>query len=103
MVHIIGEKTEYGIYVWKLPSGNILGDTDKNLLNIPARRGDLEAIKRLAEAAAYYGHPQGRPEFLAGVGRITEDQYREDIARRDEGLTPYGDTGAWRDANNGGQ
>ena len=34
---------------------------------------------------------------MPGVGRVTDDQAREDIDRMAEGLTPYGDTGNWKE------
>lgn len=91
----LGSKAEYGVYLWRLPNGNILGDSDKNLLNVQTYRGDLEAIRNLQLAAAAEGYPEGSAHFEAGVGRITESEHREDQQRLEDGLIPYGDTEAW--------
>jgi hypothetical protein len=93
----VESNAEYGIYVWKLPNGRLFQDDDGNTLNVPSIKFDISKMKSLAEAAAYYGQPDGTPEFMAGVGRSTDDQAREDVQRMAEGLTPYGDTDNWRE------
>jgi len=95
---IVQDPSPYGLYVWKLPTGEIFKDEDGNVLNIPSLKGDVEKIKNIKEAAAYYGEPEGEPAWIPGVGRVTEEEYQQDLYLMKEGYTPYGDTGAWRDA-----
>ena len=95
---IVQDKSPYGLYVWKLPDGSIFKDEDGNILNIPSIQHDIEKMKNIKEAAAYYGQPEGEPMWVPGVGRVTEEEYQSDLYRMSEGLTPLGDTGAWRDA-----
>jgi hypothetical protein len=96
-VQVVGDKSTYGIYVWRLPNGDFFQDDDGNTLNVPSVKYDIQKMKALSDAAAYYGQPQGEAVFLAGTGRATDDQYREDIERMASGYTPYGDTSNWRE------
>lgn len=96
-VQIVQDKSEYGLYVWKLPNGQLFEDDRGNTLNVPSMKYDISKMKKLAEAAAYYGKPEGEAVFMAGVGRATDDQRREDVERMAQGLTPYGDTSNWRE------
>lgn len=95
---VVEDPTPYGIYVWVLPNGEVFKDDDGNVLNIPSMKGDLDKISNIKQAAAYYGQPDGQPSFIPGVGRVTEEEYQQDLYMMSEGQTPYGDTGAWRDA-----
>jgi len=95
---IVKDKSKYGIYVWMLPDGNIFTDEDKNVLNIPSEYGDITKMAEIRKAAAHYGQPDGKAVFIPGVGRLTEEEYEQDVERMNSGLLTYGDTGAWRDA-----
>ena len=95
---IVKDKSKYGIYVWMLPDGSIFSDEDKNVLNIPSEYGDITKISEIRKAAAHYGQPDGEAVFVPGVGRVTEEEYQQDLERMNSGLLTYGDTGAWRDA-----
>lgn len=88
---------DYGIYVWKLPNGNLFQDDDGNTLNVPSKKYDISKMNALADAAKYWGQPEGEAVFMAGVGRSTEEQRQEDVQRMADGLTPYGDTDNWRE------
>ena len=92
------DRSPYGLYVWLLPDGNVFKDEENNVLNIPSLRGDQEKIDVLAKTAASYGQPEGKAVFIAGVGRLTDEEYEQELERRNSGLITYGDTGAWRDA-----
>lgn len=96
-VQVVENTANYGIYIWILPNGEPFMDDDGNTLNVPSVQYDIQKMKALADAAAYYGKPDGRAQFLPGVGRATEAQYQEDIERMASGYTPYGDTGNWRE------
>ena len=96
-ISVVQDESDYGIYVWKLPNGQLFMDDDGNTLNIPSMRYDIECIKIITEAARYWGEPEGEAVFMAGVGRATDSQAREDIDRMAEGLTPYGDLGNWKE------
>lgn len=86
----IAEPTGYawGIYVWKKASGKWFTDGEGNILNVPANKGDESQIKKLRDAAAYYGEPDGEPVFFGGMGRISDEEYSEQIDRMKQGLIP---------------
>lgn len=93
----VESSAEYGIYVWILPNGEPFQDDDGNTLNIPSMKHDIKNMNLLAKSAAYWGKPDGVAKFMPGVGRVTDDQAREDRDRMAEGLTPYGDTDNWKE------
>ncbi|CAB5221756.1 hypothetical protein UFOVP359_53 [uncultured Caudovirales phage] len=97
---VVENKSSHGIYVWILPNGEPFTDGDGNTLNVPSVQYDISKMKSLAEAAAYWGKPEGSPKFMPGVGRVSDTQAREDINRMAEGLTPYGDSENWRELFN---
>jgi hypothetical protein len=78
----------WGIYVWKRSNGKWFTDGEGNILNIPAYRGDLGKIAELKQAAAYYGEPEGEPHFFPGMGRVTDEEYSEQLERMKSGLIP---------------
>ena len=99
---VIQKQRNDGIYVWRLPDGNIVKDSNGNTMNIPARKGDIEAMSKITKAAAYFGFPEGRPEFMPGVRRITDEEHSEQLNRLKEGYIPSEtDIGAWMDAAKG--
>lgn len=101
-ITVIDKQGEDGIYVWKTPEGKIVTDGEGNTMNIPARRGDITAISKITEAAAYYGFPEGEAVFRAGQRRITDEEYSEQLDRMSQGLIPSEtDLGAWYDAAKG--
>lgn len=96
-IQVVENTSNHGIYVWILPNGEPFQDDDGNTLNVPSIQYDIKKMKSLADAAAYYGKPDGQAKFMPGVGRATEKEYQEDLERMSNGLTPYGDTGNWRE------
>ena len=96
----VKSSAKYGLYVWKLPNGELFQNDEGDTLNIPSYEHDIEKMSKLSQAAAYWGKPEGQPVFMPGVGRATESEYEEDMERMISGLTPYGDTDAWREEFN---
>jgi hypothetical protein len=92
------DDVDYGMYVWVMPDGLEVGDSDGNIMNIQCKRGDKEAIRKITEAARFYGITEGTPCFLSGRRRVTDSQYEDQKARMKAGLTadPL-DPGAIRD------
>lgn len=91
-----------GLYVWRLPSGEIVKDSMGNIMNIPAKKYDLNAINEITKAANYYGFPEGKAEFMPGIRRVTDEEHSEQIDRMKQGYIPSDtDLGAWMDAAKG--
>lgn len=99
-IQVVENKSSHGIYVWILPNGQPFMDDDGNTLNVPSVQYDISKMKSLADAAAYWGKPEGTAKFMPGVGRASDNQAREDIERMAQGLTPYGDTENWKELFN---
>ncbi len=87
-VTLIDKKYDWGIYVWKKSNGKWFTDGNGNILNIPSMKGDLAKIAELKQAAAYYGEPDGEAYFFAGMGRVTDEEYSEQVDRMKAGLIP---------------
>ena len=79
-----------------------MSDPDGNIMNIPAREGDISAMSQIRQAAIHYGFPEGQAEFRPGVRRVTDEEYYEQLDRMSQGLIPSEtDIGAWADAAKG--
>lgn len=92
------QETNFGMYVWETLDGHMVGDDDGNIMNIVAMRGDIQAQKKLQEAARYYGFPDGTAKFLEGVRRVSDEERAQQINRFKEGQVPDElDIGNYRD------
>ena len=101
-ITVIDKQGDDGIYVWRTPEGKIVGDGNGNIMNIPARRGDITAISKITKAAAHYGFPEGEAVFRAGQHRITDEEHSVQVDRMSQGYIPSEtDIGAWHDAAKG--
>jgi hypothetical protein len=85
---IVPKMYDWGVYVWKRSNGKWFTDGQGNILNIPSMRGDIEKLAELRKAAAYHGEPDGSPVFFAGLNRVTDEEYSEQLSRMKEGLIP---------------
>lgn len=87
-VTILDKKYDWGVYVWIKANGKPFTDGNQSVLNIPSHRGDVNQIEKLRQAAAHYGHGDGKAEFYAGVARVSEEEYAEQVDRMSQGLIP---------------
>jgi hypothetical protein len=87
-VTVIDKQYDWGIYVWKRSNGKWFTDGEGNILNIPSRKGDESQIKKLRDTASHFGEPDGSPYFFAGMGRISDEEYSEQVDRMANGLIP---------------
>jgi hypothetical protein len=97
---VIEKNYDWGLYVYKKADGKWFTDGEENVLNIPAKRGDIEKIAELKKAAMYYGDDgSGSCIFVPGLNRVSEEQYSEMKDRMKQGLIPnLNDLGAVYDA-----
>jgi len=100
---VLEKKSDYGIYVWQMAhNGRAFGDGNGNVMNIPGRPQDIEAMAKLQRAAQHYGAPEGKVIFMPGIRRISDEEHSEQIDRMKEGYIPSEtDIGAWIDASKG--
>ena len=79
---------EFGVYFWRMPSGHLFKDNENRPLCIESVKGDLLKLAELRAAANYYGAPDGEPWFYAGVRKVTDEEYAEQVDRLSQGLIP---------------
>jgi len=92
------EETDYGLFLWEMPGGRLVCDEDGNFLNIPGHRTDMSKVKILENEARALGLNEGRPVFMSGHRRVTDEEYHYQKQRLEWGLTPDElDYGAARD------
>jgi hypothetical protein len=87
-VTVLDKNYDWGIYVWQRENGKWFTDGEGNILNIPSHRGDEIQLHKLRQAAAYHGEPNGKPVFFPGMGRVTDEEYSEQVDRMKQGLIP---------------
>lgn len=97
---VIEKDYDWGLYVYKKANGRWFTDGEGSVLNIPSMRGDITKIAELKNAAKYYGDEgDGEAVFVAGLTRINDEEYSEQLDRMKQGLIPsMNDLGAWHAA-----
>lgn len=88
-VQVIEEKfSSFGTYVWMKPNGRPFTDGQGNALSIEGMRDDKAKIKELADAAKYWGQPEGRAVFYPNMRKISDEEHSEQVDRMKQGLIP---------------
>lgn len=87
-VTVLDKSYDWGIYVWIKANGKPFTDGNGNVLNIPSHRGDGIQLAKLKQEATYLGQGDGKAEFYAGMARISEEEYSEQVDRMKQGLIP---------------
>jgi hypothetical protein len=78
----------FGTYVWMKPNGKPFTDGSNNALSIEGMKDDKVRIKELADAAKYWGQPEGRAVFFPNMRKISDEEYSEQVDRMNNGLIP---------------
>lgn len=82
------EEAKYGVYVWEMPNGQWIGDDQGNFLCVAAMKGSEPKLKMLREAVQHYGITDGKPVFLSGHRKVTDDEFETQKQRAAWGLIP---------------
>lgn len=77
---IVHNNLPRGVLLWRTSNGGFLGDSDGNYLSMECLKGDLLAVKKMREAAAYYGYPEGETVFFPGRGQCTQGEWEDSMA-----------------------
>jgi len=85
---VLDKNYDWGIYIWKKANGKPFTDGQGNVLNVPSHRGDALQIRKLEQEAKALGQGEGSYEFYAGMGRISDEEYAEQLDRMKQGLIP---------------
>jgi hypothetical protein len=78
----------FGTYVWMKPNGKPFTDGSGNALSIEGMKDDKSKIKELADAAKYWGQPEGRAVFYPNMRKISDEEHSEQVDRMKQGLIP---------------
>ena len=87
-IQVLDKQYDWGIYIWKKANGKPFTDGNGNVLNVPSHRGDQIQIQKLVREAKALGQEDGSYEFYPGMGRISDEEYSEQLDRMKQGLIP---------------
>jgi hypothetical protein len=82
------EYSDFGTYIWVKANGKPFTDGDNNVLSIESMKNDHERVKKLMDAAAYYGEAEGQAIFYPNTRQISDETHSEQIDRMKQGLIP---------------
>ncbi len=82
------EFSDFGTYVWIKANGKAFTDGSGNVLSIEAYKNDHERVKKLIDAAAYYGEAEGHAVFYPNTRQISDETHSEQIDRMKQGFIP---------------
>lgn len=86
---VIEKDYDWGLYIYQKANGRYFSDGNGSVLNIPSMRGDIAKISELKQAAIHYGDPgDGKPVFIAGSVRVSEEEHSVQVDRMKNGLIP---------------
>lgn len=79
---------EFGICLWKLPTGSYIQDRQQNYLNCFGRIGDKMIEMKMRKAARECGVEGGEPQWLPGFRRVTQGEWEDQMAELQDGGIP---------------
>ena len=98
----IVEESDLGVYVWITEEGKIVADEHGNYFNIPSKKHDPKQLSNFRHAVKDLGIEGGRPVFLSGHRRVTDEEYEYQKQRLEWGLVPDPlDVGVYKDGLKG--
>lgn len=80
--------SDFGTYIWVKANGKPFTDGDNNVLSIESYKNDHERVKKLMDAAAYYGEAEGQAVFYPNTRQISDETHSEQIDRMKQGFIP---------------
>jgi hypothetical protein len=84
----IVEEVPWGVYVWEMENGQWIGDDQGNFLCIAAMKGDKRRMQELKDTVRSYGIVEGKPFYLSGHRKVTDEEFAEQKRRMAFGLVP---------------
>jgi len=82
------DEVNWGLYAWMMPDETLVMDEEGGYLSIPSMKGDIRQIKKLKDAAKYYGLDDGHPVFFAGHRPVDNEELETQKQRMELGLVP---------------
>jgi hypothetical protein len=65
----------FGVYVWEMPNGRLLANENLDVLSIESEYGDIRRMRALRDVVRSFGINEGKPRFMSGSRKITQEQY----------------------------
>jgi hypothetical protein len=94
----VSDNIGVGVYTWKMPDGNIIGDSAGNVLSVNSRVGDISNMARIREyVTKELGITEGAPHFLDGATQLTSTENDVQIEQMLNGQVPDWDLGSLKD------
>jgi len=84
----IVEEVPWGVYVWEMPDGRWIGDDEGNFLSIASMKGDKKRMQQLKDSVRSYGVTEGKPFFLSGHRKVSDEEFENQKRRMEFGLIP---------------
>jgi hypothetical protein len=84
----VEQETEYGVYVWEMPTGQYLGDGGGRFLSIDSRQNDIKRMTQLANEVKSFGVTEGSIHFLADRYKVTDGEWESMMERLDNEQMP---------------
>ena len=79
----------FGVCAWRLPSGELIMDADRNILSAEGFVGDPVIERQVAEAAAYWSdNAGGKVYWIEGARKITDGELDDQGGRLVDGKIP---------------
>jgi hypothetical protein len=81
-------ESAYGVCLWQMPDGSYLGQ-DGHYLSLEGVMGDRRVEEKMRKSAEYWlESTEGRPAWISGARKVTDDEYDDQSARLRDGLIP---------------
>lgn len=81
-------ESAYGVCLWQMPDESYLAD-GPYYLSMEGVMGDYRVEEKMRKAAHYWlGREGGRPAWISGARKVTDDEYDDQSARLRDGLIP---------------
>lgn len=88
---VVPKNLPWGTYVWRCADGAPLSDDDGNVLSMDGFKGDLEAMRKMRDAATALGYGDGKVAFLPGSRKISHSEWEDQMEAFIEGRPIPGD------------
>lgn len=79
--------------MWQCRDGKVLASSDGDVLSMDGFKGDLEAVRKMRDAATSLGYGDGRCAFLPGSRKISQSEYEDQMSAFVEGRPIPNDPG----------
>jgi len=81
-------ESSYGVCLWQMPDGSYFG-ADGKYLSLEGVMGDSRVEFKMRQSAYYWlGEEIGKPVWISGARKVTDDEYDDQSARLRDGLIP---------------